>query len=207
MQEKICSKCKELKLLSEFYRDKSRKDNHTYICKACLKVINQESYFRNRETKRNYRRKHKNKITKYQKEWTQNNQEYLRQYEIERGKRYRREHRERIKKNKKVYRQSPAGKATGLRDKFKRKAALESCEINDLSTEQIKILFQKSTHCAICKKLFTKLRKKSLDHIIPLSKKGNNTLMNVWIVCLKCNLKKGNKDYTEFNGGQLLMFS
>jgi len=32
---KQCSKCNETKSLSEFYRDKGRKDGHEYQCKSC----------------------------------------------------------------------------------------------------------------------------------------------------------------------------
>lgn len=37
--KKICTKCKERKLLSEFYKDKTSKDGYNSICKACRKRL------------------------------------------------------------------------------------------------------------------------------------------------------------------------
>ena len=37
--KKTCTKCKERKLLSEFYKDKTSKDGYNSICKACRKKL------------------------------------------------------------------------------------------------------------------------------------------------------------------------
>jgi hypothetical protein len=84
METKICSKCKELKTIDEFGKDKSRKGGYSYLCKICLikksklyKENNQEkvlsSYSRYREnnkekmklSRNEYKIKNKSKITEY----------------------------------------------------------------------------------------------------------------------------------------------
>lgn len=40
---KICSKCKEIKKLSEFYKNKSQKDGYNNWCKECVKEYKKEN--------------------------------------------------------------------------------------------------------------------------------------------------------------------
>jgi len=40
----------------------------------------------------------------------------------------------------------------------------------------------------------------SLDHIIPLSKGGEHSYANTQLLCLQCNLRKGNKVLGDGNG-------
>lgn len=48
--------------------------------------------------------------------------------------------------------------------------------------------------CFYCNKKLTK-RNKTIDHIIPQSKKGTNEKNNLVSSCLKCNSLKGNRTY------------
>ena len=41
---KKCGKCKVVKPVDEFYRDKSRKDGHKHNCIPCLKETNRQQY-------------------------------------------------------------------------------------------------------------------------------------------------------------------
>lgn len=88
----------------------------------------------------------------------------------------------------------------------RRRARLENCEINDFTSKQAKLLLEKSTHCPICSERFLKNDKRALDHIVPLSKGGNNTLLNIWVTHFSCNIKKGNRHYANYGNGQLLLF-
>jgi 5-methylcytosine-specific restriction endonuclease McrA len=51
-------------------------------------------------------------------------------------------------------------------------------------------------HCAYCTKDCSE--HPTIDHVIPLSKGGGNTLDNLVIACALCNIKKANKSVDEF---------
>jgi hypothetical protein len=49
MENKSCIKCSEVKPLTEFHKDKSKKDGYMRYCKACRKDRDMNYYFDNRE--------------------------------------------------------------------------------------------------------------------------------------------------------------
>jgi hypothetical protein len=55
---KICTKCRELKPLSAFYKDKYAKDGLTYKCKECQRISGKKYYKSNIEKEREYGRKY-----------------------------------------------------------------------------------------------------------------------------------------------------
>lgn len=59
---KVCGQCGALKNVSEFYKDKSRKDGLGYGCKACDKAKGAKSYLKNKDA---IRAKHKAHWAKY----------------------------------------------------------------------------------------------------------------------------------------------
>lgn len=60
---KRCSKCKEIKSISEFYKHYKRKDGHQSLCKICQKFYLQSE--KNKETKKRYWQSEKGKATLY----------------------------------------------------------------------------------------------------------------------------------------------
>lgn len=56
--------------------------------------------------------------------------------------------------------------------------------------EWLLLLDKYDYRCYYCKQKFEKL---SVDHYIPLSKGGKNSIDNIVPACLSCNCKKGNK--------------
>lgn len=51
-------------------------------------------------------------------------------------------------------------------------------------------------HCAYCTADCSE--HPTIDHVVPLSKGGGNTLNNLVIACLECNIKKADKLVGEF---------
>lgn len=65
-------------------------------------------------------------------------------------------------------------------------------------------LFGRDRHvCAYCGEVFP-MSKLSRDHVVPISKGGKDTWMNVVTACITCNLRKGNK--TLSSAGMELLY-
>ena len=61
-----------------------------------------------------------------------------------------------------------------------------------------KTLFGRDRHvCAYCGEYFANYHTLSRDHIVPKSRGGENTWMNVVTACKDCNSKKGHKSLKE----------
>jgi hypothetical protein len=96
---RICNTCKQNKEVSEFNKDKSRKDGYSYKCKECLKKIHHDLYKNNKEKyldkskkyyennkeehilrNKNYIQCNKDKSIKYQQKYFKNNKTKIREY-------------------------------------------------------------------------------------------------------------------------------
>ena len=66
--------------------------------------------------------------------------------------------------------------------------------INTLTAEEwINILKEYKFRCAYCGKEFTLFDRETHDHVIPISKGGNNIRENIVPACKSCNSRKYNK--------------
>lgn len=63
IETKRCSKCKKIKPLSEFYKDRSKKDGLQHRCKICLKIFisHYQKTKKGKATKKRYRQTDKGK--------------------------------------------------------------------------------------------------------------------------------------------------
>lgn len=90
---------------------------------------------------------------------------------------------------------------TALRDS-KRTAAKFGCH-DDLSIDDLIEAFEFfEGHCPYCDKRITTDQRFSIDHIVPLSKQGANTISNIVICHLSCNVRKGNRSVAEIFGAE-----
>lgn len=64
----------------------------------------------------------------------------------------------------------------------------------DLTSSQIKELFEQHPYCEYCKVTHSLC----LEHVVPLSRGGQNTLSNVTVACVQCNSSKHNKLLNEW---------
>lgn len=68
---KVCSKCKEEKEITEFWKNKKFEDGYARICKICASKESQSSYFKTSGKRNKYlidrRRKIKNKFDEFKK--------------------------------------------------------------------------------------------------------------------------------------------
>ena len=134
---RICYKCKQEKLLSEFPKNRTKIYGYDYICKECSKIYQEEYY-----------RKNKKKLDDINKQWYWDNKEVKQEYDkeyanSERGKevrkratkKYESEHKDEIRERKKRngvftrYRKSKKGKLVKKRSSSKRKRNLKFIEL------------------------------------------------------------------------------
>ena len=160
--------------------------------------------FDKKEYSKQYRKDHKQYYEEHKKQWyldhkeqyKQWNKQYRLNHKEEKkqwSKQYYLDHPEKKKEYKKQYYGTPEGKANKQRENAKRRAK-EREIINTLTGEEwIGILKKYKFRCAYCGKKFTLFDRETKDHIIPISKGGDNTKENIVPACRSCNSKKGNR--------------
>ena len=108
---KQCSRCKEVKLLNDFPRDRKQRDGLRASCKDCNKLRQKEYHQNNRDKElqrgKEYRQNNKNKISQRRKEWYQNNRDKA----LQRKKEYYQNNRDRELQRRKEHHQNNPDKA------------------------------------------------------------------------------------------------
>ena len=89
MKFKRCAKCNEIKLISEFDKRKTTKDNLHFLCKDCdleeIRKYRSEYPETVKEHSKKYREENPEKIKKFNKKWNEENREKIVKYQ---GKKY-----------------------------------------------------------------------------------------------------------------------
>jgi hypothetical protein len=75
----------------------------------------------------------------------------------------------------------------------KRRRALKSAVPGSLSASEWRSLVERSSRCHWCKRKWTKERRPTLDHVVPLSKGGLHVIGNAVCSCRSCNSRKNNR--------------
>lgn len=174
--------------------------------KKYFKKYNEEhkaKYKEYREANREYRLQKNKEYSKSHKEENRkrNQRDYQKNKEAlkKMSRLYYRKNLAKVKRYLKQASQTSQWKVNAKRHNHNRRALLNSCEINDLTSTQIKDLLSGARFCIFCKKPFTDGRRKTIEHDIPVCRGGNNTLSNVQTACKGCNSKKGRKTSLEFS--------
>ena len=76
---KVCSSCKQEKLLTDFHKNKTTKDGRRCYCKLCVKEYYKDDYKKNRgrhlKNLKKYRDKNKKAISEYHRQWREKNKD------------------------------------------------------------------------------------------------------------------------------------
>ena len=121
-------------------------------------------------------------------------------------KEYKKNYNLKLKKQKEIkleyykkWMKTEKGKACNQRGHIKRRARLKLI-INTLTAQEwVEILKEHKFRCAYCGVKFTRKIPPTRDHIIPVSKGGDNVKENIVPSCRSCNTKKGVKmNYKDY---------
>ena len=165
---KRCTKCLEYKPVEEFSTDKRAKSGLQSSCKECQKI---------------YRQNNKEQILEYLEKTKEQRGEKMREYYLK--------NKDAINNWRRNY-YAKEGKLKVLAGNLKRKAEKISTSDGSVTESFLKDLFIiQNGKCNICGKDISD--KFHVDHIIPLSRKGQHKSDNIQLLCQGCNLKKSNK--------------
>lgn len=202
--EKKCWLCKEIKPVSEFYKNSSRKDGLCSECKECKRKSNKEWTSKNPEIKKVLERKwileNKEKRKNYLKD-------YLKKYRTTKlmsgdskvskdfskkaassSRKYYSKNIEKERLRQKKYTQLHPEK-TRFRAK-NRKARIKGAN-GKITYDEWKTVLEKYKYtCLCCKRNDVVL---TMDHVVPLVFGGRNTIDNIQPLCKSCNSRKNTK--------------
>lgn len=150
--------------------------------------------YKNKEVEKKWRKRWREKNLKYFREysrqWREKNPECSKKY----CKRYLTKNRGKIYAYHRQWAKTEKGKMVRQRGNIARRVRKNEI-INTLTAEEwLDILKQHNFKCAYCgKDLFNLFDRPTRDHIIPISKGGNNIKENIVPACISCNSRKGNR--------------
>lgn len=178
---KTCTKCGETKALSEFGKHKGSKDGLRPSCKPCHRKANAVYYESNREN-----------VLESKREYYESNREKIR----EKKRKYREENRDKILDSNRKYRaNNPArshmnGAITRIREYGLVPEPTAEAREESLRHREATL----NNPCFFCGSEVTD----TWDHLIPLSRGGNDAPSNLARVCRPCNSVKMTKTAHEF---------
>ena len=144
-----------------------------------------------------WRENHPDYIPAYKKE-CKNDPEKIREYNkkyreknCEKVKEYRKNNREKQNECNRKYYKTEKGKAANQRNHTTRRIKMKEI-INTLTAKEWEDILEKYNYrCFYCGVEFNCENSPTRDHVIPISKDGNNTKDNIVPACQSCNSRKG----------------
>lgn len=195
MKEKQCSRCKQAKPISEFWKG-TRGDGYYYYCKSCSRATNREWKAHNPEAtkqhKHTYYVDHKEECNLRSNEWARNNPEARNAN----SKRYYYAHPDANAVCVKRWRKNNPDRTVAY--KQNRRAREMNAEGTFTNEEWIALCKAHDNQCVSC----GQKGKLTVDHILSLTKGGTNHIWNIQPLCGKCNSSKGTRtiNFIEYQG-------
>lgn len=188
MKTKACSKCEEVLPLSEFHICRSAKDGLQAKCKKCFKKYYIENRDRKRAYDRIYYKEHEEEMKNNTRNRYINNKEVVLAYVAQ----WQRDNPDKTRAATKRWLDKHPEKVTEYNTR--RRARIRNAEINDFTAEDwVELLVLYENRCAYC----GSEGKLEADHIVPLSKGGPHTKINIAPACVHCNRVKNARTPVE----------
>jgi len=166
------------------YIEQWRKENIEHW-KEYNKIYYQENKEKELERNKRWQKANKENRKNYSKEWKENNPEYKKQWQ--------KNNKDKFIEYEKKYMKTEKGKANNQRGRYKRRAKMKTIINTLISQEWLDILERYNYKCAYCGCEFDENTLPTRDHIIPISRGGDNVKENIVPACKSCNSKKHNK--------------
>lgn len=218
--QKRCTKCNlDYPATREyFYASNTSPDGLRPDCKDCKRATTRARTATDagRATQRAYRERNREKIRSWKREAYSRNHEHIlaitylwRQQHPERHKEAKKRHYRKWRANdanraldnlrKRQYSKTPRGKMM-RRAKDQRRASIKRAAEGTYTSADIRALWERQQgKCHYCGVAVGDVY--HVDHVVPLSRGGNNLLENLVIACPSCNLSKSDKLPHEWRNG------
>ena len=195
----------KVKAIKTKYRNKNRNEINKRANerrnknKEHYNSINRKYYKRNRENilkkQKRYRDSNKDVIRKTQQKHYNKNKDNILKYHKEYRVKYPEKHKEHVRRWNKS---NPEKRRIYTMNRI---ARLKNSE-GSFTSEEWEVLKKSCEYSCLCCGVKEPKTKLSIDHVIPLSKNGSNSITNIQPLCLSCNQKKGVKN-TDYRKGMI----
>lgn len=196
---RTCTRCGESKPLEDFYCRADNLEGRATECKVCssarnirwrekneehCKEYDHTRYANNaeqsKEATRKWNKENKDKKAANAKRWKLLNPEKVKASSIN----YYEKHKKQRQVYERAWRQANADK---LRERDHRRRAIKNNADGSFTKKEFSELCIKHGNICVC---CGEEKKMTIDHIVPLSKGGSNSIDNIQPLCLSCNSKK-----------------
>lgn len=194
--EKTCKSCEESKPLEEYHNEKRGKYGKRSVCKVCYnakskayrespqgqaatKAYREKWYEENPDYNRRYYEENRERVLEQNRNWRIANPDYMPEY---------------LAKYLPEYSQRPEVKEANRMKSLNRYRSLAGELPKDCMTILVGRYGERCMNpdCDGADSILT------IDHVVPVSKGGMNTMDNVQILCYTCNRRKGNRNSNDY---------
>lgn len=195
---KRCSLCQEFKpaMPEYFHKDSGRKDRLNARCKVCVKDYHRSNSQKIIEAAVQWRKDNLERAKEIVKNWQVKNQDKLK----ENRRRYYLKHRERINQQQREWEDNNREQVRAKNSRWKKENPAKNVILvqrrrtrkiengGSYTAEEWEALCAHYDYLCLCCKEQKPL---TVDHVIPISKGGENTIDNIQPLCKECNSRKG----------------
>lgn len=206
-QKKKCPVCKQIKPLTEFYKNKNKKYGVQPRCKVCADKSTKKWRSENTErvstkNKEHHRKHYREKLAEFKKrlkQYYESNKEKI----LERQRKYRKNNIEKTRETRKQWRIAHPEKESQYRRnwtgknqdktlaKDRNRRARKVANGGKITAKEWEDLKKKYDYTCLCCKKREPDIVLTLDHVLPLVSGGKHSINNAQPLCRPCNSKKG----------------